>query len=1270
MNEIINKTDGTILKWSRTPNNDYFCLLYSDNKNNYSFTPTTNLNCKLFMIGGGGAGGYYFGGGGGAGAAYYNENFTFKKGITYNFSIGNGGKCDIDDFNSLFSQGLSLNIYNNVNIDFTNISFTLDDYSSLNINNSGLVQNFIVNTYNTNINIPNSIWNNNTVYIWSGYVIPNINSEYITININTNINTAIWFDNYIYKNDNALILNTNNNYLNDVKIIKIDPKRYYNIKIIAYCNNNSTNNNFNVSFNDKCSVSLNDNCSGSISLCNYNKNNEKYIYLNATDTTLNFNDPSLNNPINNLICSGGGNGGCGFFNQNNNLDGGCGGGSGINKKNGKTIVNTSIYKGTNGAIGTFCGGGGGIQSDGKDNMGGDGIILNWFDNELTFGCGGNGGNTKDNKNRGYGCGGNGGDCCYYSKEIINNNGKNGCVLIYINPSQPQPEIKPIIETFANNNEDDIIINDVENYYNYVVDTKKELTITQIYMNSISTITDIKNNNNMYGFSTTTSIYDIRKPVNNTSTTYAGYFKKNNTSFPTSNAKGTYDLNDVVDGKDIFFNYFKYNPIYIYDILCFHKCLIGLYKIVSYQIGKDPYDDNYYNNLRITLNDNAANSQYSSNNITLANIFNIKPNCFEVTETIKNTELVDDKLYKESEQYTKYFYGNLSPEQSDKSLKITNDCFKYKYTNDTDKSTYPILPYYNTYDNTNKELKSLTYIMDYLNNDFINKFNIGGTGKDRGTDFRTNNFINNISELRTGITLANVKNAIEAISTAKNSYNNDSLHDNEMKLLYLDVFRNVLDPDLKSKICGRLYFYSHLFNLIIINLNLQYGLYRHIFSRLGLRPYIFHKNNNNISDTTKTTYYFTKLGQLTTNRNHVVAASTIPVSIYTDDIKYSKEILAKVYYLFRNFKIRDINNSVYNVDIENNDASKTVMEAQLKLNKIIKKYNDELQIYNTTLNLYKAIIVISIILLIVILYILNTSALSKSSKISLFIILGALIFGICVYFVYNNVLLYENFTDNNDENDGKKYKTTDIIESFIPVDGNGNNDIMNGVNIIKDCHTYNAQTPMHLTKYDDFGNAHNNFTNYDKNPQGLITNFIYLAGLINPNIVNNQDTREDVLNFSSDITFNSYNKACGDHYSFLRYYIASTYNIMNNSKNAAYSIASIIKYKRNRENFYKNRYDYYVNAIETLNNNKYIYYYLSILFALCIVLLLFSLIIILLLGTSFESILITSILSFLILIIIIYYIYFKLHQRTRMKINKNYWAYNNPSDKTFSENNKI
>ena len=127
--------------------------------------------------------------------------------------------------------------------------------------------------------------------------------------------------------------------------------------------------------------------------------------------------------------------------------------------------------------------------------------------------------------------------------------------------------------------------------------------------------------------------------------------------------------------------------------------------------------------------------------------------------------------------------------------------------------------------------------------------------------------------------------------------------------------------------------------------------------------------------------------------------------------------------------------------------------------------------------------------------------------------------------------------------------------------------------------------------------------------------------------------------------------------------------MNNSSNTINDTKNIISYKYKRTSFYKTRYDYYANAIEGLNNNKYMYYYLSILYALGIVLLLFSLIIILIFGHTTQSIIITSVISFLVALIIVYYIYFKLHHHTRMKINKNYWAYNNPSDNSFKDSDK-
>lgn len=1263
MNEIINKNDGTIIKWTKTPDNNYFCLLYNDNKNNYSFTPTTNLNCKLFMIGGGGAGGYYFGGGGGAGAAYYNENFLFKQGITYNFSIGMGGKSDITDFKSLFTQGLLLNIYNNVNIDFNKISFTLDDYSSLNINNTGLIQNFIVNDYDTTISINNSIWNNNTFYIWSGYIIPTTNDEYIKISITTHINTAIWIDNYIYTNENALILNTNNNYLNDVKIIKVDPKRYYNIKIIAYCNNNSINNNFNILFSNNCA------------LYNFNKENEQYSYIKSTDTTLNYNDPSLDNPITTLICSGGGNGGCGFANYNNNLDGGCGGGSGINKKNGKSIVDNKVYLGTDGAIGTFCGGGGGISSTGKDNQGGDGRVLDWFDNKLIFGCGGNGGNLKDIRNKGYGCGGNGGDCCYYSKDIINNNGKNGCVIIFINAINNT--MSKTIEGFSNNN----------NSYDYVSDFESRLNISKVYIGSCRTITNVISNygsKTFYGFynggGSSTSFYDKTKPANDISYTYAGYVKETieNAGTPFSYPQFTQSSGSgatavaangtkgsivtttypIIDGIDIFFKYFKYNPIYIYDLLCFHKFLIGLYKVLHKQITSDPYNKTIYEGLTITFTDSTTSSSTSfsttnnTNNINLHNIFNIDYDVFDMSSisdsiistkyiSISDTDINDvrQKLKNHSVILNK-FYGSSTTtgNNSSNSLKLSSENFNFNYNDNSDfANKSPPLPYYYIINNNdaNNVVKSLSYIKDYLENDFNN---IGAAS----SKIRTKDFIKDIVYTATNNNAIN-KTTIDTTLIylrSLSSSSNKTKHETEMQLLYVSVLNDVLEPNNMSSICGKLYFYCHLFNLIIINTNLQYGLYRLLFSTLSTRPYITDNANS------RAVYYFSPIGDLASQVSS--AGSSRDVSNYTDEITYSKEMITKIYKLFQGFSSRYVNSDIHEIGIINNDLSKNVIEKQLKLNKIIKKYNDELQLYNTTLSIYKAIIVLAILLLIVIIYIFtyDPNTLNQNTKISIFIILALILMAISIYFILNNNIIYESFSSSQS-----------YIYSY-------------GTDYTNDVIAYTGSAGSYAAAivgadYSTKGNIANNFNIYD-NYQGYITNYVYLLNLISDFEDSSSQPRAAPQYLSRTIDFTEYNSRCNTLYEYLRLYIASTYNFINNSKATINDTKDIILYKDKRQKFYDNRYEFYYNSIEALKNNKYIYYYLAILYALCVILLLFSLIAILIFGNSTENIIITSIIAFLIVLIIIYYIYFKLHQRTRLKVNKNYWAYNNPSKKTFED----
>lgn len=1237
MNEIINKTDGTIIKWTKTPDNNYFCLLYNDNKNNYSFTPTTNLNCKLFMIGGGGAGGYYFGGGGGAGSAYYNENFLFKQGITYNFNIGIGGKSDITDLKSLFTQGLLLNIYNNVNIDFNKISFTLDDYSSLNINNTGLIQNFIVNDYDTTITINDSIWNNNTFYIWSGYIIPTTNDEYIKISITTHINTAIWIDNYIYTNENALILNTNNNYLNDVKIVKVDPKRYYNIKIIAYCNNNSINNNFNILFSNNCA------------LYNFNKENEQYSYIKSTDTTLNYNDPSLDNPIINLICSGGGNGGCGFANYNNNLDGGCGGGSGINKRNGKSIVDNRIYLGTDGAIGAFCGGGGGISSTGKDNQGGDGLIFDWFDNKLIFGCGGNGGNLKDIRNKGYGCGGNGGDCCYYSKDIINNNGKNGCVIIFINAINNT--MSKTIEGFSNN------IDDPYDYINGIPVNGKTLKIADIYLASIYNITNVDGNTNI--FKTGRDFYDKTTPSGTsiTTTTYAGYSdpkttgpftppsftlgsgNAHNTGTKGTKATGT---NNYKDGVDKFFNYFKYNPIYIYDLLCFHKFLIGLYKVLYKQLNEDPYL-NIYENLTINFSDATATSITSSNNsytINLKNIFNIDSGVFgdptssdEITKKEYNNKdkNVIFKL-KNNENILSKFYKTGS-----KSLNLSDETIIYNYNDNTDfSSKIPPLPNYYVIDDAvaadnSNVLKSLKYIKSYLENDFTNMS--GASTYIRTNDFIMGDFITGISSSSINTKYMDYKRTLD---TYTDSTSTKDRHETEIKLLYTSILKKVLNKDNKSTICGELYFYCNLFNLIIINTDLQYGLYRLLFASLRSRPYITNGS---------TIWYFTSIDGLSITTPSSTTTST-NITTYNSYISQCTNIIKLIYDSFQNFKSTDINDEIINTGEENNKLSKEVIEKQLKLNKIIKNYNDELQLYNTTLSIYKAIIVLAILLLIIIIYIFtyDSNILNNYTKISLFVILALILLTISLYFIFNNNIIYENFSTIANINTSGTLIGTDTIR----YSGTEANAISISVT---------TRTP-----YTNFYNQANKYDVYD-NYQGYITNFVYLANFITEDSGRTAITSEAI---GADISFKDYNNKSISLYNYLRYYIAASYNIINNSKKSIDNTTQIMIYKDKRKKFYDNRYEFYYNSIEALKNNKYIYYYLSILYALCVILLLFSLIAILSFGNNTENIILTSIISFLILLVIIYYIYFKLHQRTRLKVNKNYWAYNNPSQKTFDD----
>jgi len=641
MNELIIKNDGTKINWSKTKDNDFFCLLYNDDKKTYSFTPTTDINCQLFMIGGGGAGGYFFGGGGGAGSAYINNNYTFNKGITYTFEIGTGGKCDIDNIDNLFKSGLSLTVYNNTMPDLKNLSFMYDDYSALNINSSGMVQSFPVNS----INIPSTIWNNNTTYIWKGYLKTSSPDGYIKINVNSKINTYLWIDNYICNNNNSLVQGDN---IADIKVIKVEPNKFYTVTIIAYCNNNNITNNFNIVFN---------NCD----LFNLDKTAEKYNYIPATDTKLSFIDN--NNIQQTIICKGGGNGGCGFYNQNTNLNGGCGGGSGINKINGSAIID-KYNLGNDGAIGDFCGGGGGIISKGNNATGGDGKILYWFNDNLIFGAGGNGANIDDNRSLGYGCGGNGGGCCYYSKLMINNNGNNGCVLIYLKPV--------ITEKF------DIINNNA--YSNFV---NKDFSVMFQLINNSYNITEIAASNGLID---------------------ASYSRLN------------YFNNDTL-AKLLISN--DGHPCPLLLIFC-HKIVATTYKLFDYHFKNTLHDDpnliqNFLDNLSIVFTNDITGKSYIDNEkniLYLNSVFN----CKNLSDNILNDDITASSLFDFKNKYADTFYGlnNKYPG----TVNITKDVFLFN--NNDDMPPIPIYHHIPSFSGNNVVCSKLKYINDYIKDyDFTN-----------------------------------------------------------------------------------------------------------------------------------------------------------------------------------------------------------------------------------------------------------------------------------------------------------------------------------------------------------------------------------------------------------------------------------------------------------------------------------------------------------------------------------------------------------------------
>ena len=1174
---IITKEDGSKLNWSIARNNNAFCLLYKDNNQKYKFTPTENLNCELFMIGGGGAGGYFFGGGGGAGAAYINNNYTFKKNKTYTFEIGSGGMCDIENINELFKSGLTLNIYNNTNVNLNNVNFIYDDYTSLGIENSGMEQTFNIN----NITIPASIFKNNTTYIWDGYIKSN-STGYFNININSRISTIIWVDKYIFNNANSLISADN---INDVKILQLDANRYYNIKIIAY-NNNSTSNNFNITF-EGCQF------------FNFDKTKEIYKYKQSTDTTLTYQND--NNTFETLRCKGGGNGGCGFYNKNSMLDGGCGGGSGINKIKGSSIIE-AIYNGYDGAVGDYCGGGGGIISAGNNNRGGNGKIINWFNNDLIFGAGGNAANLNDVRNLGYGSGGNGGECCYYSKLLINNNGNNGCILIYINsPSTTQtptiltiptnPTMTPTInqQLIENFSVKDTIMLPKESIANKLIEQSFQLSGKNSYNKDSSRADYFGEGNDL---NTNAFVY-ISNNYDNANILVAGA--------PTVGT--TYKIVD------------RYvNETYIYDILVINRLFAIFYRLYTNHFKRTLANDltdwkNFINDVKIKMT--VASAAGYSHNITTGDSTFIEIMDINAITSLKlGTDRTSQVLA--ADAYNRVIYNvdnnedtpNIADATIENYIKdegTKNSALSPLYHNIQTSAKIPVFDEINTLLTANKYYKIIfagTYdgpstfanrvVITPNTNSAINT--VGNQGTITLKIFNGDGFL-------TRDNLTAYYNDIKELLEFKDTLNNYLY---QRILLYLEIFNKILNTDPLNML-ATLKYNMHYYNLIAYNASIQWKLLQIQNLRIihaTASPTTFTANticydtiNATASPFITGSEYNTELIKQGVNTPTTSLCPTGqsktagPLYVYgvvpepnalqdlNDHINILETNISKILEDFNDStEFTTLTTNITDTTSMNKNSTYNYYNEQLALNKAINDYNNELENYNNLSYYYKIVIAFGIVLLLLIIVIFNFNGINNNSKIS--------IYGIIIIMIIIAYILYNQFSG--------------VKEGFTAVLAKG------------------------------------------------ITNIV-------------------PKNLSSNINFSLYKQKTTQYMSKLLIVLTNG-TIGGTMKSSLNYIKRISDIKNDKAEYYKIKKMNLINSMEVLKKTSKYYYNMIILIAGSIIIFNTALILYLLSPSNIIGILLFSVLPFIILI---FYISYQIHKSTRLAENKNYWANYNPSDNTLN-----
>ena len=428
------------------------------------------------------------------------------------------------------------------------------------------------------------------------------------------------------------------------------------------------------------------------------------------------------------------------------------------------------------------------MSAGKNNIGGDGKIINWFNETLIFGAGGNAANLSETRNLGYGCGGNGGECCYYSKLLINNNGNNGCILIYVK-SSPLSTVSPIIEGFTDKAtnmlpDDSISKKLIENSfkiskYSFATSTTEPSRRLFLDQNDI----DMQ-------YLKLADIFDIAKKQTDDGGSGSAIIQQTDT--------------------------YK-NEYFIFDMLIISKLYAIIYRLYWYHYNIELQGDtikwkNFCENAKITLTTANTNTFIKDYTININNLLSLTS--LRLTTPVKS----DDKTYNDK-LYT--IYGTSGTSYATGDVNISSAIIT-EYCNQIDKINNNV-PIYHKVSSTGAVIPLLSTIDSELaDNKYTISFEVATVPIATGIAAETGSEINKINMCAIANTITRYD--VDTYNTANQARFTAEI-DNYLvvrKHIYLEALNTIFNtnPDI---ILATLKYNMYYYNLVVYNVAIQYGL---------------------------------------------------------------------------------------------------------------------------------------------------------------------------------------------------------------------------------------------------------------------------------------------------------------------------------------------------------------------------------------------------------------------------------------------------------------